>query len=168
MMDLVNELGELALATRLKRLSERLSADVSKIYKESEVDFEARWFLILSLLEREKLMAITEIADSLQLSHPAIIQLVQELMQKNLIKTTVDKLDGRKRMVLLTANGKKTLAQIQPVLASIKEENKRWIDEAGANMLTILTELEEALDKQTMYHRIKLNILQQKPNCEVG
>ena len=47
-MDLVNELAELAIATRLKRLSERLSIDVSKIYKESEVDFEARWFLILS------------------------------------------------------------------------------------------------------------------------
>ena len=78
----MNELAELAIATRLKRLSERLSADVSKIYKESEVDFEARWFLILSLLEKEKLMAITEIADSLQLSHPAIIQLVQELIQK--------------------------------------------------------------------------------------
>ncbi len=168
MMDLVNELAELALATRLKRLSERLSADVSKIYKESEVDFEARWFLILSLLEREKLLAITEIAESLQLSHPAIVQLVQELMQKNLIKAAVDKNDGRKRMVSLTAVGKKTLSQIQPVLSSIKEENKKWVEQASANLLTILTELETALDDQTMYQRIKLNILQQEPNCEVG
>lgn len=162
MMDLVNELGELALATRLKRLSERLSADVSKIYKESEVDFEARWFLILSLLEREKLMAITEIADSLQLSHPAIVQLVQELIQKNLIKASVDKQDGRRRMVSLTANGKKTLTQIQPILTSIREENKKWVDQASANMLTILTELEAALDHQTMYQRVKLNILNGK------
>lgn len=161
-MDLVNELAELALATRLKRLSERLSVDVSKIYKESEVDFEAKWFLILCLLEREKVMTITEIADSLQLSHPAIVQLVQELIHKNLIKTTVDKQDGRKRMVSLTAMGKKTLTQIQPVLASIKEENKKWIDQASANILTILTELEEALDRQTMYQRIKLNILNGK------
>ncbi|MEJ5993106.1 MarR family transcriptional regulator [Pedobacter sp. Du54] len=160
-MDLVNELAELAVATRLKRLSERLSIDVSKIYKESDVDFEARWFLILSLLERKKLMAITEIADSLQLTHPAIVQLVQELQQKNLIKATADKQDGRKRMVSLTAGGKKTLAQIAPILTSIKEENKKWIEQASANLLCILTELEAALDDQTMYHRIKLNILQQ-------
>lgn len=53
-MDLIHELGELALATRLKRLSERLSSDVSKIYKESDVDFEAKWFLILSLLEKRR------------------------------------------------------------------------------------------------------------------
>ncbi len=163
-MDLVNELAELAIATRLKRLSERLSNDVSKIYKESDVDFEARWFLILSLLAKEKLMAITEIADSLQLSHPAIIQLVQELEKKNLIKASVDKKDGRKRMVSLTATGKKTLAQIEPVLRSIKAENKKWIDAASANILTVLTELEDSLTEQSMYHRIKLNILQQKPS----
>ena len=167
MMDLVNELAELAIATRLKRLSERLSIDVSKIYKESDVDFEARWFLILSLLERKKLMAITEIAESLQLSHPAIVQLVQELLQKNLIKAMADKQDARKRMVSLTAAGKKTLAQIEPILAGIKAENKKWIAQASANLLTVLTELETALDHQTMYQRIKLNILQQEPDCEM-
>ena len=159
-MDLVSELAELAIATRLKRLSEQLSNDVSKIYKESAVDFEARWFLILSLLAKEKLMAITEIADSLQLSHPAIIQLVQELEKKNLIKAAVDKKDGRKRMVSLTAAGKKTLTQIEPVLISIKTENKKWIEAASANILTILTELEDSLKEQSMYQRIKLNILQ--------
>lgn len=158
-MDLVNELAELGLATRLKRLSERLSTDVSKVYKESEVDFEARWFLILTLLEQKKIMAITEIADSLQLSHPAVIQLVQELTKKNLIKAAPDKQDARKRMVSLTAAGKKTLTQIQPILKSIKEENKKWIEKASANLLCVLSELEEALDKQTMYQRIKLNIL---------
>lgn len=160
-MDLVHELGELALATRLKRLSERLSNDVSKIYKESEVDFEAKWFLILSLLQKEKLMAITEIADSLQLSHPAIVQFVQELTQKKLIKTVVDKNDGRKRMVSLTLNGKKTMERIAPILTSIKAENKRWIEGASANILCILTELEQALDEQSMYQRIKLDILKQ-------
>lgn len=163
-MDLIYELGELALATRLKRLSERLSTDVSKIYKESDVDFEAKWFLILTLLQKEKIMTITAIADSLQLSHPAIIQFVQELSQKNLIKTVTDKNDGRKRMVSLTTTGKKTLAQIAPILESIKAENKKWIEGASANILTILTELEQALDEKSMYQRIKLDILQQKPS----
>ncbi len=164
-MDLVHELAEIALATRLKRLSDRLSTDVSKIYKESDVDFEARWFLILRVLQKEKLMAITEIADSLQLSHPAIIQLVQELTQKKLIKATLDSKDGRKRMVSLTLTGKKTLAKIEPILSSIKEENKKWIEGSSANILKILAELEQALNEQSMYNRIKLNMLQKKPEA---
>lgn len=158
-MDLVNELAELAVATRLKRLSERLSADVSKIYKESDVDFEARWFLILNLLKKEKVLAITEMAELLQLSHPAIIQLVQELNQKKLIKVAADKQDGRKRLVSLSPFGKKTLEQLAPVLESIRAENRRWMDSASADLLKVLTELEAALDEQTMYQRIKLNIL---------
>jgi DNA-binding MarR family transcriptional regulator len=160
-MDLVYELGELALATRLKRLSERLSNDVSKIYKESEVDFEAKWFLMLTLLEREKVMSITAIAESLQLSHPAVIQFVQELSQKKLIKTSADSKDGRKRLISLTAAGKKTLNQLAPILTSIKQENKKWIESGSANILKILNELEQALDEQSMYQRIKINILQQ-------
>lgn len=158
-MDLVHELAEIALATRLKRLSDKLSQDVSKIYKESDVDFEARWFLILTLLEREKLMAITAIADSLQLSHPAIIQLVQELEQKKLIKAMLDQKDGRKRMVSLTAKGKKTLAQIAPILTSISEENRKWIATSSSNILQILAELEQSLNEQSMYERVKLNML---------
>lgn len=165
-MDLVNELEELALATRLKRLSERLSNDVSKIYKESEVDFEARWFLILTLLAKEKLMSITEIADSLHLSHPAIVQIVNELTKKNLVKASTDKSDGRKRMIALTLSGKKTLAKIEPILVSIKEENKKWLDTTRPNLLQILNQLEQALDEQDMYQRIKLNLLLPKPDCE--
>lgn len=163
-MDLVNELEELALATRLKRLSERLSNDVSKIYKESEVDFEARWFLILTLLAKEKLMSITEIADSLNLSHPAIVQIVSELTKKNLVKASTDKNDGRKRMIALSPAGKKTLAQIEPILASIKEENRKWLDTTKPNLLQILNQLEQALDEQDMYQRVKLSLLLSKPD----
>jgi hypothetical protein len=57
-----------SLATRLKRLSERLSQDVSLIYKESNLNFEAKGYLVLELLSREKVMAITEISTALQLS----------------------------------------------------------------------------------------------------
>ena len=41
-METINELAELAFASRLKRLSERLMKDVSCLYHKLEVDFEAR------------------------------------------------------------------------------------------------------------------------------
>lgn len=161
-MDLISNLAELALATRLKRLSERLSSDVNKIYKESEVDFESKWYLILELLNREKTMAITDIANSLKLSHPAIVQFANELIKKKLIKASADKKDGRKRMVSLTINGKRTLEKIAPILESIKLENKKWIESGSANLLQILSELEAALDQKSMYQRVKTNISQNK------
>jgi DNA-binding MarR family transcriptional regulator len=159
-MNLVNDLAELALATRLKRLSERLSQDVSKIYKESEADFEAKWYLVLELLSRQKLLGITEISELLQLSHPAVVQFVDQLLKRNLVKVSTDKNDARRRLVALSGAGKKLLQQIEPVLNVIKEENRLWINEASYDILKLLTELEQALDERSMYQRIKMNLLQ--------
>ena len=161
-MDLVNELGELALATRLKRLSERLSQDISKIYSESDVDFEAKYYLVLELLSREKLLGITEISESLQLSHPAVVQFVDQLLNRKLIKVSQDKKDARRRLVSLSTGGKKLLQQIAPVLKVIKEENRKWINEASYDVLEILSELENALDEKSMYQRVKISLLQEK------
>lgn len=163
-MSLINNLEELALATRLKRLSERLSSDVSKIYKESDIDFEAKWYLILELLERNKLMSVTEIADALKLSHPAIVQFITQLEKKKLIKTQSDKNDGRKRMVSLSAGGRKTLEKLKPVLAIIKEENKNWLKETESNLLKVLDDLEKSLDEKSMYERVKMSLLKNRIN----
>ncbi|MFH1197103.1 MAG: hypothetical protein V1720_15510 [bacterium] len=61
-MDTIRELEELALATRLKRLSERLSKDISLVYKKSNIDFEARWFVLISSLIKESPQSITGLA----------------------------------------------------------------------------------------------------------
>ena len=39
-MDVLKQLGELAFASRLKRLSERLMKGVTRLYREHDVEFE--------------------------------------------------------------------------------------------------------------------------------
>jgi DNA-binding MarR family transcriptional regulator len=160
-MRLITELEELALATRLKRLSERLSHDVSRIYKESNLDFEAKWYLVLELLSREKKMGITEISDSLEISHPAVVQFVDQLLANGLIKATLDDKDARRRLISLTPAGKQMHKQIGPILAVIKEENRKWLAEASANLLNVLNELEKSLDERSMFKRIKVRLIEQ-------
>lgn len=159
-MNLVNELEELALATRLKRLSERLSQDVSLIYKESDLDFEAKWFLILELLSREKVMAVTEISAALQLSHPAVVQFADQMLENGFIKTTTDSKDARRRLISLTPVGKQMHKKIGPILKVIKEENRKWLATASADLLQVLTELEKSLDERSMYKRIKISLVE--------
>lgn len=159
-MNLVNELEELALATRLKRLGERLSADVSQVYKESALDFEARWYLVLELLSRQKQLGITEIAAMLQLTHPAVVQFVDQMTENGLIKTAPDRKDARRRLVSLTPAGKQMHKKIAPLLEVIKEENRKWLAAASANLLQVLTELEQSLDERSMYKRIKVSLIE--------
>lgn len=154
-MDLISELAELALATRLKRLSERLAHDVNKVYKELNLNFESKWFLVLELLSRRKTLSIVDIADELKLTHPAIVQFVDQMLKAKLITAHKDSKDGRKRMVALSANGKKLLKDLAPVLEVVRTENERWLSEADTNLLTTIAQLEKALEEQPMYNRIK-------------
>lgn len=71
-MDIITEFAELSFASRLKRLSERLSKDVLLLCRKLDVDFEARWFSILYTLDRQSPMAVTKLAQSLELTHTAI------------------------------------------------------------------------------------------------
>lgn len=159
-MSIVNQLEELALATRLKRLADRLSADVSRVYKESELDFEAKWFLILELLSREKMLGITEISESLGISHPAVVQLADQMLANGLIKASVDEKDARRRLISLTPAGRQMHKKIGPMLDVIREENRKWLASARHNLLAVLGELEASLDEKSMYKRIKMALLE--------
>jgi DNA-binding MarR family transcriptional regulator len=163
-MDLITELGELAIATRLKRLSERLSTDANKIYKELDLNFEAKWYLVLELLNRRKVLSIVDIADELKLTHPAIVQFADQMLKAKLITAHKDSKDGRKRLVSLSASGKKLLKQLSPILAILKSENEQWLNQADANLLTILGQLEKALDERTLYQRMKSQMLNGNPH----
>lgn len=153
-MDLIKELEELALATRLKRLQERLAADVSRIYKESSFDFEARWFPILALLKRQKDLSIVEISQSLQLSHPAVVQFAEQLLKKGYIVAEKDPADARRRILNLSQTGIELMDRLEPLLKVIKEENKKWLVEADVNLLQAIEQLEAALDRTSLYNRI--------------
>jgi DNA-binding MarR family transcriptional regulator len=157
-MDLISELGALAVATRLKRLSERLAGDVNKIYKELDLNFESKWFLVLELLSRRKTLSIVDIADELKLTHPAIVQFADQMLKAKLIIAQKDSKDGRKRMVSLSPQGVKLLKQLAPVLAVIKEENELWLNEADHHLLDVMSQLEARLDVIPMYERVKRSL----------
>ncbi len=157
-MDLISELGALAVATRLKRLSERLAGDVNKIYKELDLNFESKWFLVLELLSRRKTLSIVDIADELKLTHPAIVQFADQMLKAKLIIAQKDVKDGRKRMVSLSPQGVKLLKQLAPVLAVVKEENEIWLNEADHHLLEIMGQLEAKLDTMSMYERVKRSL----------
>lgn len=154
-MDLITELAELALATRLKRLSDRLAHDVNKIYKELNLNFESKWYLVLELLNRRSMLSIVDVAEELKLTHPAIVQYVDQMLSAKLIIAHKDSTDGRKRLVSLAPDGKQLLENLLPVLAILKEEMEGLLNEADCNLLNTLSQIEKSLDERPMYQRLK-------------
>ncbi len=153
-MDTLNRLGELGLATRLKRLSERLSRDVSLVYSKLNIDFEARWFPVLYTLKKKTEMNVTEIARELGITHTAVIQLAEELTKKGYINSEKSAKDERSRIISLSEKGKVLYNTLKPVWAKIKQANEDLLKSTSKDFLSSLAGIEKELDKKSMYERI--------------
>lgn len=153
--NIIEELGSLALATRLKNLSERLAKDVAAIYKASDFDFEPRWFAVIYALKDGDELAVTELAQMLQQTHPAVNQVANVLVKKKLVIESKDDTDQRKRMLKLSESGKALVLQMLPIWKKIHIANDQLLDEVNSLLLLNIQLLEKALDHQSMYDRVK-------------
>jgi DNA-binding MarR family transcriptional regulator len=145
-MDLISDLGALALGSRLKRLSDRMMKSVSEIYRNSGVDFESKWFPLFYLLSKEGEKGIMEIAEILKISHPGVIQLAKEMEKAGWIVSEKSGKDARKRHLKLTEKAWKTLPQLEEMWVSFRENNAKIIRASQQNILLALEELEHFLD----------------------
>ncbi len=156
--DVIKELEELALGTRLKRLSDTLMGDVGKIYREQQLDFEPRWFTMLYLLNKQKALSIIDIADQLRLSHPAVVQFADQMQHQKLVIARKDKKDARKRILELSAKGKSTFEKLQPLLIQIEKSTHELVQSTGMDVLYALEKMEKQLESKSMYERVKEGI----------
>jgi ribosomal protein S18 acetylase RimI-like enzyme/DNA-binding MarR family transcriptional regulator len=152
--DALHALGELGLGSRLKRLSERLMRDVSKVYAELDIEFEARWFSLLYTLAKDSPKSVTGLADSLGLTHVAITHTAAEMSEVGLIKSTRDRKDERRRLLSLTAKGKALVGKLQPIWKEIRRATTELIDESDTDFMGALGRVEERLDRLSMSERI--------------
>lgn len=152
--DLVKQLGALAFATRLKRLAEQLQHDVARLYNELEVDFEPKWFTMLYALYNNGVMSVNELAATLKVTHPAIVQFTGQMQKVKLVQTVKDKNDARRKLVKLTEKGKSTYEKITPVFIRIEKATSELMEETGVNILDVVGVMEQKLEEKNMYERV--------------
>jgi DNA-binding MarR family transcriptional regulator/N-acetylglutamate synthase-like GNAT family acetyltransferase len=153
-MDLIQQLGALAFASRLKRLAERLHKDGSLIYKRQNLDFQARWFPVIYALSRHRRMAITELANDLNLTHPAINQIAGAMARKGLLISVKGKKDERRRFLSLSAKGRNLVKTLEPIWREIKLATDEVLNSSDKNFLAAVTRLEKSLDSESMFNRV--------------
>ena len=153
--NIINQLGELAIGARMRRLYDVLSRDVMKIYEDNGLDFETKHFTLFYLVSQREGIGIMEIADELSLTHPAIIHLAKELEKKGYIESVKSPGDNRKRLLRLSKKGKKSLPAFQKVWDKINRLNKKLVQSRQHNLLKALEEMEVLLEEQSYYKRFE-------------
>jgi len=153
-MDLVKELGVMAFASRLSRLSDRLKADATTLYHHRGVDFNDKWFLIAYMLSKNETMTVAEIAKALGVSRPSISQDLTEMANHGLITVQPDERDRRKRLLSLTYIGKEAVAALEPVWKAVGDCTCELLTSTGKDIMKAISDIERELERRSLFSRV--------------
>ncbi|MNJ87583.1 MarR family protein [compost metagenome] len=152
--NIINELGALAIGSRMRRLYDVLSKDAGRIYQDHELQFEIKYFSLFYIISKRKQIGIMDIAEELSLTHPAIIHLAKELEKKGYIESVSAPGDSRKRMLQLSAKGKKSLPEFKRVWEKINALNEQLFVQQH-QLLQTLEAIEKTLEETSYYKRFQ-------------
>lgn len=151
--DYSRSFGGSALAARLRRVSERLDRDGTRIYADQKVRFEQRWYGLLRQLVQNGPMSVGEVATALHITHVSVSQSARSLERDGIIKSQTSKKDARRRELSLTPKGAALVKRMTPLWDAFNEAAEELNAEAG-DLVRLIDKLEDALDRKSMFDRI--------------
>ena len=153
-MDLIRKLGAFAFASRLKRRSDRMKADVTMLYHQQGCDFTDNWFLVGYMLSRVESSSITEMAETLGTSRPTLSQIVCDMAEHGLLSVKTNERDRRCKRIMLTEKGRDTVKALEPVWELVGECTEELLRATGQDVLKALSDIERKLKKKSMFARV--------------
>ncbi|AMR40229.1 MarR family transcriptional regulator [Elizabethkingia anophelis] len=153
-MDFIKTLGYKALDSRLKRISDRMSHDVRKLYKEIDIDIEPNWYLIFMLLQNGGEISIADIAESLGYSHPSVVVIVKKMSEKDYLHIQKDKDDKRKQLVSLSSKATEILPELELIWQSCESAILKLLSD-DLSIFSFLDDIDAELKANSFYNRFK-------------
>ncbi len=152
---ILDKLGEMALGSRLRMLSELVTKDAERLYELYGVDLKPKWFPVFYFLSQDKAeKSITEIAKAINHSHPSVIKIVREMSKHGLVSEEKDKSDGRKNNIVLTQKGIEVVNQIQDQYLDVDSAIKELLSQTQHNIWQAIQETEYLLNQKSLYSRV--------------
>lgn len=143
-----------ALGARLRRASERIDRDSTRVYAALDIRFEQRWYGVLrQLVEHDRPMAVGEIAAILRITHASVSETSRSMEKAGLIVSSVALEDARRRLLTLTDQGQALAVEMAPLWDAFIAAAQDLNDEAG-DVVRLLDKLDEALDRRSVFDRI--------------
>lgn len=145
-MDILAHLGPLAFVSRMRRLGDQINTQAANVYQQYGLDFDPKCFPVFWSLAELGPIAVTELAEKLGFSHPAIIQIARQLETEGLIRSGKSDTDKRKRILCLSEKGEQLLPEFRKVWEYIRSVNEEMIDGRRHNLLWAIEEIESYLN----------------------
>ena len=154
-MDFFERTGKMAIGSRLRVLTEKLTRDAASIYGLYGVDLKPKWFPVFYSLTDEKPKSVTAIAREIGQSHPSVSTIVKEMIKAGIIEEVDDKADRRCTLITLTEYGKSLSQELIAQLRDVERAVEQISAECDNDLWAAIADWEKALSRKSILERVK-------------
>lgn len=148
-IDYLQEIAEIGMGSRLKRLSEYMMRETQIVYDYYNIDFDPYLFPAFKIIINNNGVTNKEINNHLKTTQPATTQAVNKLLKKKLIFVKADKIDKRKKNIFLSDKGKKFADCVSPIWKSIEDTIIQLTTYQSNSLVEHITILEQKFSKKS-------------------
>jgi DNA-binding MarR family transcriptional regulator/predicted GNAT family N-acyltransferase len=153
-MEFFNQAGKMAIGSRLRMLTEKITEDAAQIYKLYAIDMNPKWFPVFYVLSAGETKTITDLAREIGHSHPSVSKIIREMSKQGLVAEKKDKNDGRRNMVGLSPKGKEIIIKIADQYTDVNHAIEQLTSQAQNDLWKAIEEWEFLLEQKTLLQRV--------------
>ena len=163
-MDFFRKTGQMAIGSRLRMLSDKVTADAAEIYEMYEVELRPKWFPVFFSLTEGDGKTVTAIAREIGHTHPSVSNILKEMKQAGLVRFKQGKADARQTVASLTPKGRRMTdvinLQYEDVARAVEELSK----ESEHDLWAAIQDWERLLAEKSLLMRMS----EIKERCEAS
>ena len=138
----------------LRLLQTAMDGDIARVYAESGiVGVKPSWVMELLRLNSRGAMTITELAESVQLTHSAISQKVAGMRVAGLVKTSQGS-DARSKKIVLTPKARRIVGKLAAEWRATEATIAEIESEVSCPLSQIVSDIESVLQIKSFHDRI--------------
>src|SRR5260221_6250672 len=174
-MQFFNQTGKMAIGSRLRLLTEKITEDAARIYKLYNINMQPKWFPVFYVLSQGEAKTITSIAREIGHSHPSVSKIISEMLKAGYVKEMKDKTDGRRNAVKLSAKGNEITIKIKDQYTDVNNAIEELSAQTRNDLWKAIGEWEFLLEQNTLFTRAmaqkklressKVQIVNYSPKC---
>ena len=154
-MEFFEQIGKVALGSRLRMLTEKITEDSAQIYRLYNLDMQPKWFPVFYVLSKGEEKTITAIAKEIGHSHPSVSKIISEMSTAGYVIEKRDEADGRRNVVSLSETGNELTAKIENLYIDVASGIDDVSSQASHDLWKAIGEWEFLLEQKTLLRRVQ-------------
>jgi len=142
-------------ANKLDRLAGLIAAQGEELLRHAGLDVPSRAVSLMLLVGEHSEISATDIAYLLEQPHQLVTQRAELLIELELIERKNDPGDGRRKILVLTAKGKKQFAKLQICLSEAASVFTALFEEIECDLADLAMRAMKALNNTSVLDRTK-------------